>query len=166
MGRNGHKGRAPSTTQAKLGRYLDELIDWRVFRTRGEIAAACGTTDAGLSDVLNEDLNRRLSVEQCLRLARTVKAHPVTVLRMAGRDEAADVLDDVWPRKRNLVHLTRSEQELVKQWRELTLDYRHHVGAMIVVAVAGLRASLAGTRARARAGRRASTLTSPRVASR
>lgn len=158
MAPTGRNGREQATTSArKLERYLDGLIETGVFRTRGEIAAECGTTDDLLSHVLNTP-NRRLSVEQCLRLARKVEAYPAVILRVAGRDDVANVLDDLWPRKRDLVHLTRKERELVTQWRELQWRERHHLeGLMGIFAERRASARSAGPEARARAGRRVST---------
>src|SRR5215203_5519820 len=115
VGRNGR------TPRRSLGQFIDELLELRVFKTRGEIAAECGTDDAGLSRAVSDPQHRRLSVEGCLRLARKIEASPVMILKVAGRDEAAAVLDDLLPRKRDTMTITRSERELVELWREITL---------------------------------------------
>ena len=140
MGLVAHVG---TSRPKKLERFLDELIETRMFRTRREIAEECGTTDQGLSQALS-DPQRRLSVEQCLRLARRIRAHPVAILRMAGRDEAAAVLEDLWPRKHDLVAITRSERELIDQWRAMTISDRHHLSALIKICAERERARTAG----------------------
>jgi hypothetical protein len=119
------------------------LIEARVFRTKAELAEECGTTSAGLSQALTAP-TRRLSVEQCLRLARRIKAHPAAVLRIAGRDEAAAVIDDLWPRKRDLVAITQSEREVLQLWRDMTISDRHHLSALIKICAERERARTAG----------------------
>jgi hypothetical protein len=122
--------RAKTSRPKKLEQFLDALIDRREFRTHREIAAEIGTTDHGLSQCLY-DPRRRLSVEQCLRLARKIGAHPMVVLRIAGRHETANVLDELWPQKRDLVALTGREREVIQQWRSTTLDDQGHLWALL-----------------------------------
>ena len=145
-----------TTRSIGLEQYLDGLIENRKFRTRSEIASECGTTDDGLSHVL-ADPNRRLSVQQCLRLARKLEEHPTKILRVAGWGDVAAVLEDVWPKRRDLVHLTRKERELVQQWRALPWRERHHLeGLMVIFAERQASAASDGAGAPVRAGRRAS----------
>lgn len=130
--------------ERKLDKFIDELIETRVFKTRGQIAAACGTTDAGLSQILG-DPHRRLSVEQCLRLAIRTQTDPAELLRMAGRLDGAKLVDQLWPRdSRNTLALTQGERELIEQWRDLTISGRHHVGAVMAMCAETARARMSG----------------------
>lgn len=126
-----------------LGRYIDDLIRKGVFRTKGEFAAACGTPDSVLNVILNQP-GRRLSVEQCLRLALAIKEPVTVVLRRAGRAEAAQLWEDLTPQKRTLVSLTRTEREVIKQWREITTKDRNHVSAILEMSVELERARMNG----------------------
>jgi hypothetical protein len=146
--------RVGTSLPKKLERLLDELIETRVFHTRREIAEECGITDQGLSQVLS-DPQRRLSVEQCLRLARKIRANPVAILRVAGRTEAATVLEDLWPRDRDLVAITRSEREVIDQWRTMTISDRHHLGALMKICADRERARTDGRGGPARDATRA-----------
>jgi hypothetical protein len=145
--------------QQKLQRYLGLLIEKGIFHSHNDIADVCGMTRDLLSHVLNAP-ERRLSVEQCLRLALEIREHPPAVLRVAGREDAADVLEEVWPRKRG--HITRSEQDLVDRWRQLTLKARHHLGGLIAIHAERGSADSDGPLARARGGKRVSTQPPPR----
>lgn len=133
-----------SADRPAFGQFIERLLDDGVFRTRGEIAVECGTDDAGLSKAVNNPEHRRLSVEGCLRLARKIKMTPMEVLLVAGRDDAAAVLDDLWPRRRDMMAISRSEKELLKLWRELTLHDRHHFLALIDICAERARARITG----------------------
>ena len=116
-------------------RYLESFIDDGVFRTQEDIADACGLDHSRFAKVLKNP-RRMLTVEQCLRLAFTIKEDPMVVLKRAGREPAAQALAAVWPRKQNLTTTTRSERELIHKWRQMTLKDRHHVNAIINVCAA------------------------------
>ena len=120
---------------SSLEAYIDQLIDHRIFQTRSDVAAECGMTDAALSQAINKPQERRLTVEQCLRLARKIDEHPATVLRQAGRPEAAQVVEDLWPGKKNRHPLTRRERELIKQWRIISVKHKHHIEAIVDICV-------------------------------
>jgi len=148
----------------KLRRYLDDLIAAKVFRTRRQIAEECGTSDQGLSQALSDPL-RRLSVGQCLRLARKIKEHPASVLRVAGRPEDADVLDDLWPRKQDTLRISPAERELIEQWRYMAMTERQHLSALIDICAERARARTDGHVRPVRGGPRMS-LPQPKRASR
>lgn len=147
QGKNNHT-QMPSDT--RLERFVDSLIEANMFRNRREVARECGMSDAALSQVLKNDPQkpRRLSVEQCLRLARKIHAHPAEVLKMAGRPDMAAIVTDLWPTKLSMV--TRSEKEMYTQWRTLTVNNRYHIRAIIrVCAEQAARTTGAGRSARA-----------------
>jgi hypothetical protein len=119
----------PVPKPTKLIKYVTQLVDTNVVRSRREIAKACGMSDGALSNALT-DPTRRLSIAQCLRLALRVKADPATVLRMAGREDDADLIWMLWPATAG-GPLTQAEWELVTQWRNMDQKARHHIGAFM-----------------------------------
>lgn len=113
-------------------RYVDQLIEDGVFKTRGEVAAACGMGDAALSRALSDGYKGTLTVEQCLRLALELGEHPAAVLRIAGRKDVAQLVDDLWPRRTPRNGLTRREREHLALWRQATVRTRHSLDAILV----------------------------------
>jgi len=140
-GAENRRDRWPMAT-GSLERYVDEWIEDGVFKTRGEAAAACGMKDAAFSRALNHEGGRTLSVEQCLRLALRLTEHPAAVLRIAGRQDVARVVDDLWRRHTGSRDaLTRREREHLALWRSANVSMRHAVDAILAQFVAEVAAS-------------------------
>ena len=152
MGRSGSNGNE-QTTGKNLTSYLADLVRAGHFRNHSEIAEEIGVDASTLRHILTRS-NRRLSVGQCLRLARKAGEDPSVVLREASREDDAAVLDDLWPTKTDLVHLTRKEREHLKKWRQITVRDRQTIEAMINVCVELITARTAGRMSRKRASGR------------
>jgi hypothetical protein len=148
--------RRPLSHAETLETFLDRLIEDNVFQTHRQIALECGMKEPVLSLVLT-DPRRRLTVEQCLRLARRANVHPPNLLRVAGRTEAADVVEELWPQAQKK-HFTRKECELIDRWRQLSLRSKHAVFGMCVelaaAATAGTDGGVRGGSARTSRARR------------
>src|SRR5262245_7962461 len=116
-----------SSPNPKLERFIDELLDDRIFPTRGKIAEAVGMTDSGFSRAIRDE--GTLSVESCFLLARAVKERPATILRVAGKDDLAEVVAALCQAK--TFALTRREIEHVEQWRRLSIVERMPLESII-----------------------------------
>lgn len=125
------KARPKLTPQQELTDWFQRLITDGIFRTRRDIAQACGMDDATLSLVLSVP-TRRLTTVQCLRLALATKTNPAATLRRAGRPEDADVVDALWPPTKT-INLNSAERELIREWRLLNSNDKHHAGAIISI---------------------------------
>jgi plasmid maintenance system antidote protein VapI len=100
--------------------FIDELLQDKVFRTRGELAAAIKMTDSGFSRAVRNE--GTLSVETCLLLAHAVKESPARILKLAGREALAVALSELTdPRS---YQITRRERELLNQWRRIAVSER------------------------------------------
>lgn len=130
--------------QRQLERFIDELIEKRLFKTRSEVARACGMKEQLLAMVLSGRYpERRLTIGQCLRLAQSIQESAAKILRLAGRPEDAAVVDDLWsPAKAFPVN--RSERELITQWRLISYDDRHHVNGIVEILARKARADSDG----------------------
>jgi hypothetical protein len=163
-GRRGHQESEPVTNrrneQARaanaLERYVDELIENDVFKSRRAVALACGMKDAPFSRAVNHEKDdgrrraRTLSMEQCFRLALAANDDPATVLRAAGRHEAAKMVSALWPAG---YAFTRREREHLKLWRLTTVGERHQMEGIILLLVKTRAARSDGSRKTVRRAR-------------
>lgn len=102
---------------------LEALIDRAIraeFRTAGALAAAIGMTDSGFSRGVARG---SLSVANLLALARVTHHSGPEVLRAAGKDDVADLLEALYP-KTGSPGLTADEQGLVETYRRCPAQVR------------------------------------------
>jgi hypothetical protein len=132
-------GRQPN---ARLERFVEELVDDEVFPTRGKIAEACGMTDSGFSRAIREE--GALSVESCLRLAGEINENPAVVLRIARpADDLWKIVDGMVRRKE--FHLNRAEQEHVRLWRQAQPGERQAIDTLLLISARRVRTGTAAS---------------------
>jgi hypothetical protein len=102
---------APPNT--KLEQFVDRLIDTR-WDTSSRLAAAIGMSLSAFSRAIHEE--GCLSVENCLRLALVSGENPSKILRLVGRDDVAEVTDELFGTE--ATHLNQRELEHLKLWRK------------------------------------------------
>ena len=114
-----------------LNELVADLLRKNIFKSRRAIAHDIGLKDSAFSLVLSRP-DRRLTTDQCFRLANRLRAYPGTILRIANRPDSAAIVDAAWP-KPTQTRLTRGEYELIKQWRRISMGSKHHLAAVIQI---------------------------------
>lgn len=97
----------------------------RQFRTKQEFAAALGITPGRFSRLLRGEFS--MEVVNCLRLAKLSGESPAQVLRLAGKSEIADLIDELYARQ----PLTQAQRELIAVWDAIPAEAREAFGTML-----------------------------------
>lgn len=106
----------------------DSLAGWVESELRSrygtirEIAALIGMSESGFSRGVKRGT---LSLENLLDLARATEQHPSIVLRRAGKDRVAVLLEELYGSGRDA--LTASLRELIEIWEGIPDDVRVHL---------------------------------------
>lgn len=98
-----------------LAKYLDKKKREKAFATYGELAKRLGMFESHFSRAVQD--NGRLTVEQCMLLARELKTDIPMLLRLAGRRRAAEVLESERADRDVNETLSFAERELIRLWR-------------------------------------------------
>jgi plasmid maintenance system antidote protein VapI len=103
---------AANTRYEDFRNYIDDLVGRT--RTATALADQIGMTLSAFSRAVN--VEGTFSIENCIRLAQVSGDHPSVVLRLAGKDEMADMLDTLYGAD---TKLSRREREALDTWRKL-----------------------------------------------
>lgn len=97
---------------------FQELLEGaaRRYRTKGDLARALGITPGRLSRVLGGE--HSLDVGKCLTLAKLTGESPSRVLRVAGKGQIADAIEDLYGP--GATPVSPKERELLDVWSALT----------------------------------------------
>lgn len=93
------------------------------FDTQRAMADAVGITPQRLSRAMQGQGDFPLNVENCLRLAKAANRPPVEVLRAAGKNDVAELLEFLFPRAGKPA-ITGDERDLLDEWRALNDEER------------------------------------------
>lgn len=96
--------------------FIEDLISRH--GTAGAIAKACGLTDSAFSRGVKK--SGTLGVESLLHLARWSGTPPGRVLRLAGKRDIADLLEQLYDAQ----GIGPREREMVQVWRDLKPEAR------------------------------------------
>jgi plasmid maintenance system antidote protein VapI len=97
----------------------------RKFKTKQEFAAAVGITAGRFSRLLRGEFS--MEVVNCLRLAKVSGESPAKVLRLAGKSEIVDLIDELYARQ----PLTQAQRELIEVWDAIPAEARAAFGTML-----------------------------------
>jgi len=86
------------------------------FPTRLAFSKAIGMTSSRLSRALNEG-DFPFNVANCLRLAKISGESPTEILRAAGKEDVADLIEALYGRE---AEFTVKEREILEAWRAAT----------------------------------------------
>jgi hypothetical protein len=86
------------------------------FESKTAFAKALGISPSRLSRALAGDFP--LNVANCLRLALLTGESPMVILRAAGKDDVAELLEKLYPGGKSLP-ITPAQRELLFQWEEV-----------------------------------------------
>lgn len=86
------------------------------FESKSAFAKALGISPSRLSRALAGDFP--LNVANCLRLALLTGESPAAILRAAGKDDVAELLEKLYPGGKSLP-ITPAQRELLFQWEEV-----------------------------------------------
>jgi transcriptional regulator with XRE-family HTH domain len=101
--------------------YLLEIS--KGFPSRKAFAEAIGVVPPRLSRVMAGEDAYSFNVENCLRLAKVANRPPGEVLRAAGKAEAAELLEFLFP-KAGKPAVTADQKQLLDDWALLNEDER------------------------------------------
>jgi transcriptional regulator with XRE-family HTH domain len=99
-----------------FSKYLRQVE--KQFGTQRALAEAIGITPQRLSRALAEGDGYTLNTENCLRLAKIANRAPGEVLRAAGKEDIADLLEFLFP-KAGRPTITGHQRELLDDWELL-----------------------------------------------
>lgn len=85
------------------------------WRSQQQLADAIGMS---LSAFLRAAKNGTMSTENCLKLAQVVGENPSKVLRLARKDDVAELIEQLYGKA--IVPLSDEERELLDAWKALT----------------------------------------------
>jgi plasmid maintenance system antidote protein VapI len=108
-------------------RFIEDLI--KRYGTAGALADAIGMSLSAFSRGYREE--GTLSVENCLRLANEVGERPEMILRLAGKQEVADVFERLSGVKDSQAKLSGKELEIATRYRMATQDVKDAVNLIL-----------------------------------
>lgn len=144
-------------TVSALRDFLND--SWPAFGSKQELANQIGISASRLSRVIRgEDQDFTLGVISCLRLAKATGKHASFVLRLSGKDDIADMLEELyaWPApsdlsakiQRALKQDSESFLQIVDAWPAIEAGHR---GLLAASAAAYSRVSQGAEKGAARA---------------
>lgn len=138
---------------------MESLAEWTRqlrgrYATMREIAALIGMSESGFVRGVKRGT---LSVENLLDLARATDTHPSRMLRLAGKEKAADLIERLYGPGRDA--LTESQRTLLELWDRLPDEEarRSMLFTLRAIGNAAVHGTAPGSSSSTRRGARGST---------
>lgn len=97
------------------------------FPSKQAFAKALGITPSRFSRLLQGQFS--LEVVNCLRLAKIAGERPSTVLRAAGKNDVADLIEELYGAEGN--PLTPAQRELIEVWEGIPAEMQPHFAVLL-----------------------------------